>query len=108
MPTLIIGCRHAASSSTSPSSPLRPKHSSQLERQRVAVEKRFAGPADESGVLELLDAGQVAKALETEVGEERRRGDIRIGRAGRQAARPDEAFAAQRCPQRGPDRVANA
>src|SRR5271166_3525915 len=43
------------------------QHPSQLGRQRIAV----ARPADEPGVLELLDVRQVAQALEPEVGEER-------------------------------------
>ena len=43
-------------------------------------------------------SGRSRKALEPEVGEERRRGDIGVGRAGGRAARPggDQAFAAQR------------
>src|SRR5271165_711600 len=71
---------------------------SQLGSQRVAVEKRFAGPAEQSSVLELLDVRQVTKALETKMRQEPRRRDIGIGSAGRWAARPggDEAFAAQR------------
>ena len=43
-------------------------------------------------------SGRSRKALEPELRQERRRGDIGVGRAGRRAARPggDEAFAAQR------------
>ena len=77
---------------------LQPEHTPQLGIQRRAIKRVLARPTEQPRVLELLDVGQVAKALEPELRQKPRRRDIGVRRAGRRAARPggDEPLAAQR------------